>query len=301
MSSLLTAPINNCSAAYIYAKSTPSFLVHSLHCLSALLAIVLFISCLRILTDRRKKFFTFHTNLKVIFLGGSFFYVNYAIFNFAGNFRDVIFYLVPLNDPCDYTTIGWMCMILKIPPIMCIIGFTFFHAAVSIDRIYASFYANAYEKRSAKAGILAVFIMMSLTMLYTFYIFCNEDFSIVKSKCSPNTANTSDKLRFMDNFLLSIDILVTFSEFYLRYYINRLNRTSLVVFATGKTLICFPNSLSYGLFAELTTLIVNFYIVATLTTFLYLIKKVEKARSVKLIKLSQSADVYFQQFHKQIQ
>uniref|UniRef100_A0A915DC72 Uncharacterized protein n=1 Tax=Ditylenchus dipsaci TaxID=166011 RepID=A0A915DC72_9BILA len=75
----------------------------------------------------------------------------------------------------------------------------------------------------------------------------------------------------------------------------------LIVLSVGKAVICFPNALAYSLFSELATLIVNFYIVATLITFLFLLKKVENARTVKLIKSSQSADIYFQQFHRQIQ
>uniref|UniRef100_A0A915DU02 Uncharacterized protein n=1 Tax=Ditylenchus dipsaci TaxID=166011 RepID=A0A915DU02_9BILA len=144
--SVTNIPLNNCSAAEIFAKSTSLFLVHVTHCALSLAAIYLYYKAMKRMTDKSKKLFNLHTNLKIIFLLGSLFYIILSIFDFFLHFYYLILYMIKFSDSCNYLIVAWKCAFFKIPLMFCTIGFTVFHAIVFFERSCATFYVKIYEK-----------------------------------------------------------------------------------------------------------------------------------------------------------
>uniref|UniRef100_A0A915E6U8 G-protein coupled receptors family 1 profile domain-containing protein n=1 Tax=Ditylenchus dipsaci TaxID=166011 RepID=A0A915E6U8_9BILA len=180
----------------------------------------MFFASIRYSSNNSKQTFALHTNLKVIFCGGSFFYVLHALCNFMLHFKYSVFYIFDLSNPCSYSMVTWECVLIRSPIVSSNVGFTFFHLVLFVERSCAFLYVKTYERLSTKAGGFAVFVMISSSWAYTFYLYYTEEFTVMKSFCNLNSIYNVNKTQFMNNFLLAIDVLVTLADFLLRKLIH---------------------------------------------------------------------------------
>uniref|UniRef100_A0A915DS76 Uncharacterized protein n=1 Tax=Ditylenchus dipsaci TaxID=166011 RepID=A0A915DS76_9BILA len=131
-------------------------------------------------------------------------------------------------------------------------------------------------------------LKLTLTVGYTAYIYYDDDFFLVKSYCN------------------GIDVIVTFGDAYLRVSINKQHKNKIDIhYNLKKAYQNRENSLSIKLIFPLSLVhssIVSVYVLCTFAIFLWLRLKMEitSKKSARKGAEEVAADVYFQQFEKQI-
>uniref|UniRef100_A0A915DU53 Uncharacterized protein n=1 Tax=Ditylenchus dipsaci TaxID=166011 RepID=A0A915DU53_9BILA len=155
-------------------------------------------------------------------------------------------------------------------------------------------------------------LKLTLTISYTAYIYYNDDFSIIKSHCTGSSAKTAEKLSFMNHLMLGIDVIVTFGDAYLRVSINKQHKNKIDIhYNLQKAYQNRENLLSIKLIFPL-SLVHSSVFLAYLVLILVVKNFInfEDAKTLKMEITSKksarkgaeevAADVYFQQFEKQI-
>uniref|UniRef100_A0A915ERY7 Gustatory receptor n=1 Tax=Ditylenchus dipsaci TaxID=166011 RepID=A0A915ERY7_9BILA len=216
---MAAAPLNNCTAARILTKSLPLHLIRHLQILLCIITLIFFF--LNIEKPWRSKDATprsrlrFHTNLKIVVGVASVFYVLHSLAVITTRVPYVITFYFDFVSDCSYQIVAWKCLSFRIPIYISIVGFTFFHLALCIERAVATFFLETYEKHHGVFGIFAAIIMFLGAVVCNFYIFYEEDFSALKSYCMSTTTTSARKLLFVINCLTFFDVFTTIGDFIL--------------------------------------------------------------------------------------
>ncbi|KAI1713229.1 serpentine type 7TM GPCR receptor class ab chemoreceptor domain-containing protein [Ditylenchus destructor] len=174
-------PLNNCTAAYNFAKHAPMYGVGMIQATLSILSLTLLIwICIVLFQNKHiisKRTAQLHTNLKILLISGGCFYAIHAI---AVLSSDIAFVQIPFfnkNDQeCSYLTPTWKCLLVCVPMFLCVIGFTTLHVAMFIERCLATFYFSEYERRGPIIGSLLSISMVFVSCAVDFFLFYKEEF-----------------------------------------------------------------------------------------------------------------------------
>ncbi|KAH7720343.1 hypothetical protein AAVH_12153 [Aphelenchoides avenae] len=99
------------------------------------------------LSKRKWRKVPVHINLKILFINVLILYV-------------IILYRT-FSDPCDLLTPSWVSVVVRGPMNTYIVGFPLWHLAITLERSWATYRADAYEKSSSRYGVFAAATVVS--------------------------------------------------------------------------------------------------------------------------------------------
>ncbi|KAI1731323.1 serpentine type 7TM GPCR receptor class ab chemoreceptor domain-containing protein [Ditylenchus destructor] len=308
-------PLDNCTAAAVFAKFTPLYLVEIGQFAFALMTIVMLVVHIFTITrqESTRRSSRLHQNLKVL-------------------------YHVKFVNPCDYTIVTYKCLLISAPLYVCVIGFTCLHVAVFVERCLATFFLSEYARHGPVVGITLSAIMFLVAFVYDLYIYSGEHFTALKSHCMSTSENNSDKLLFLVHLLMLIDFVISVGDFALlginksqlnsknvnytltKSYQVRENRLSIrlifplsvthsvtftlyLVLSTIIRRFFYPNydPLLYATLVEAVHMMVCFYTFVSVSIFYYLRRRLELVRQPNRIEPKTESELHFKQISEQWQ
>lgn len=107
---------------------------------------------------------------------------------------------------CDYMMVSWACLALEIPIYLSSIGFTLCHVLISIERCIATMCVERYEHMGFRYIALPVMFALAVFVVWTYYLFYEEDLYTYRSHCMLSTPTNAAKFGNALYIILSLDL-----------------------------------------------------------------------------------------------
>ncbi|KAH7702276.1 CRE-SRB-17 protein, partial [Aphelenchoides avenae] len=208
---VLQMQFNNCTAAALIGSSSAIHILEAFQILISLLAIAL---CLLNIFCRtlEPNPSTVHPNLRVIVIVGTSFYIVHAAGIIATQIQHLVKYFGS-RDPCDYQMELGLCLLLKAPCYVAIVGFTLFHVTLFVERAAATLLLRNYEAAKPTWGLFAALGMVTTALAWNVFIFYDSPFSENITYCVVTTQYTSQKLLYTNYVLIVLDFMASVGDF----------------------------------------------------------------------------------------
>ncbi|KAH7725688.1 hypothetical protein AAVH_06530 [Aphelenchoides avenae] len=306
--------------------------VRGVDCFTKAFSVVLVVMNLQLRCSKLKSI-PMHRNLKILLSNFAAIYVVHAAAItglFVGRQAKVLFSV----DGCISPWLEWQCVALFGGRFATTVGFSIAHFTFVVERTVASYYADRYEKSGSMLSACLMALTWTGMLVWTYYIFCEEDLYATMSDCAFVHAITVKWTGSMW-VCLAIDVVVCIFDFALVVVtIRQRQRNSHRNYSLRKsyqlkenqltTKIIFPCSLVHtcafaaylainsagfallggkgiswaGAVLDGTQLIMSVYIYATLLFFYWIRRRV--SLNSFATQSSQDVDEYFQHFQQQI-
>ncbi|CAD5214273.1 unnamed protein product [Bursaphelenchus xylophilus] len=217
---------------------------------------------------KRPSCFAVHKNFQILLynIGISIFieFSTGVVSNLFAFFRSFIY-----TGHCENVYTVWLSVLLKWPLIWMVSTMSLFHVAMLLERVFASFCKESYERMGCSTGVVLCAAVWILTFLLNYDHNLSTTYKMIMPYCITMTPQNAERMFYLWLFLLPVELITTAGDFLLRH-VNNTGRSEIIVgqYSLGRSYQMQENYLTGKLVFPVTMVHSTFYTIYLLLSIL---------------------------------